>query len=175
MDHQHCEEILLNDARLTPEQERDLQIHLRSCPECASLVYGNLALRAAPVIAPARGFTLRFQARLAAERSAQRKRSLAGLFLLALAGMGLLGWFLRPALSYLSMPPERLFTLWLNLAVYLALMVRTASTLSITLLRVASSFMPVYALVLSLALLAGLASLLYVSIHRIGEYSKSAA
>ena len=83
MDHRPYEDWLLEDERLTPEQDRDLRIHLRNCPECSALARANMALRSAPVTAPAEGFALRFQVRLAAERKVQRRRSLIGLFLMA--------------------------------------------------------------------------------------------
>jgi hypothetical protein len=40
MDHRPYEDWLLDDERLTPEQDRDLRIHLRNCPECAALARG---------------------------------------------------------------------------------------------------------------------------------------
>lgn len=175
MAHQHYEQWLLNDERLNPEQERDLRIHLRSCPDCAALARANLALRAAPVVAPPQGFALRFQERLAAQRKVQRRRSIIGIFLLTLAGMGALVFILRPFLPYLMLEPEQLFALWVSNLVYIAMVMRTVSAVGITLLNIAGSFVPDYAWVVALGLMFGLSFLLKKSTGRVGQFAKSAA
>jgi len=175
MAHQHYEQWLLDDERLTPEQERDLRIHLRSCPDCAVLARANLALRAAPVVAPPRGFALRFQERLAAQRASQRRRSVIGIFLLALAGMGALVVVLLPFLPYLALGPEQLFTLWVSNLVYIAIVVRTVSAVGLTLLNVAGAFIPDYAWIVALALFFGLSFGLKASARRVAQFAKSAA
>jgi len=103
MVHQPYEAWLLDDDPLTSEQERDLRVHLRNCPHCAALARANLTLRAAAVVAPPGGFVLRFQERLAAQRQAQRRRSMIGVFLLILIGMGSVGADFAP-LAALSCP-----------------------------------------------------------------------
>lgn len=175
MDHRHYELWLLNDERLTPEQERELRNHQRSCPECATLARANLALRSAPVAAPTEGFTLRFQTRLAAQRKIQRRRSMIGTFLLALTGLGALTWFALPYLTYAALPPEQIFAVWVSNLVYIALVMRTVSVLGMSLLNVAASFIPTYAWVVALALFASLGFLLNVSVRRVGQYVRSAA
>lgn len=175
MVHQHYEQWLLNDERLTPEQERDLRVHLRNCPNCAALARANLALRAAPVVAPPHGFTLRFQERLAAQRELQRKRSLAGIFLLGLAGMIALGLVLLPFLPYLTLGPEQLFTLWVSNLVYIAIMIRMVSAIGLTLLNVTGAFIPDYSWILALALFFVLSFGLKASARRVGQFAKSAA
>jgi hypothetical protein len=175
MDHRPYEDWLLEDERLTPDQDRDLRIHLRNCPECAALARANMALRSAPVTAPAEGFALRFQTRLAAERKVQRRRSLIGLFLLAVVGIGGLTWLLIPYLPYLTLSPAQMASLWLSNLVYLALTVRVVGVLGITLLNVMASYVPVYAWALSLALLGGTGFLWTFSVRRVGKYSQSAA
>jgi hypothetical protein len=175
MDHRPYEDWLLNDERLTPEQDRDLRIHLRSCPECAALTRGNLALRSAPVTAPAEGFALRFQVRLAAERKVQRRRSLIGLFLMGVVGVGGLVWLLSPYLPYLMLPPTQLASLWISNLVYLALTARALGVLGNTLLNVLASFVPTYVWALSLALLGGTGFLWTFSVRRVVKYSQSAA
>lgn len=175
MDHRQYENWLLNDERLTPEQERDLRIHLRGCASCAMLSRSNLALRAAPVAAPTEGFALRFQSRLAAERKVQRQRTIIGLFLLTLTGAGLLFWVLSPYIPYLSLAPSQLFTLWLSNMIYIALTVRTVGILGTTLLNVVESIVPAYVWVISLALFGGFGFLLNVSFRRVGKFVSSAA
>jgi len=172
MDHRHYELWLLNDERLTPEQERDLRNHQRSCPTCAALARANLALRSAPVAAPTQGFALRFQTRLAAQRKVQRQRSLIGIFLLALAGVAVLTWLVLPYLSYAALPPEQIFALWVSNVVYIALVVRTVGVLGVSLINVAASFVPAYAWMLALGLFVALGFVLNVSARRVGQYMK---
>ena len=175
MDHRPYEDWLLDDERLTPEQDRDLRIHLRSCPECAALSRANMALRSAPATAPAEGFALRFQVRLAAERKIQRRRSLIGLFLMVVVGVGGLFWLLSPYLPYLALPPTQLASLWISNLVYLALTARVLGVLGNTLLNVLASFVPTYVWALSMALLGGTGFLWTFSFRRVGKYSQSAA
>jgi hypothetical protein len=175
MDHRPYEDWLLDDERLTPEQDRDLRIHLRSCPECAALSRANMALRSAPVTSPAEGFALRFQVRLAAERKIQKRRSLIGLFLMVVVGIGGLFWLLFPYLPYLTLPPTQIASLWISNLVYLALTVRVLGVLGNTLLNVLASFVPTYVWALSVALLGGTGFLWTFSIRRVGKYSQSAA
>lgn len=174
MVHQHYEQWLLNDERLTPEQERDLRVHLRNCPDCAALARANLALRAAPVIAPSQGFALRFQERLAAQREVQRKRSVVGILLLGLAGIGMLVLVLHPFLPYLRLGPEQLFTLWVSNLVYLAIVMRTVSAIGLTLLNVFGAFIPEYAWIAALALFFALSAGLKTSAGRVSRTAKSA-
>jgi len=175
MDHRPYEDWLLNDERLTPDEDRDLRVHLRNCPECAALARGNLALRSAPVTAPAAGFTLRFQARLVAQRKVERRRSLLGLSLLGLVGMSGLLWLLFPYLPYLRLPPGQLASLWISNLVYLALTVRALGLLGTTLLNVLAALVPPYAWALSVLLLGGTGFLWTISIRRVGKFLQSAA
>lgn len=175
MDHRPFEEWLLNDVRLTQVQTLELREHLRSCPQCTALARGNFALRSAPVVAPADGFALRFQARLEAQRKAQRQQSLIGLVLLAFVGTGGLLWLLSPYLPYLALPPAELASLWISNLVYLALTARALSALGSTTLNVLGSLVPTYVWVLSMALLGGMAFLWIVSFRRIRKIVQSAA
>ncbi len=175
MVHQHYEQWLLNDEQLTPEQERDLRVHLRNCPDCAALARANLALRAAPVVAPPHGFALRFQQRLAAQSEIERRHSVMGFFLLGLSGMGVLALVLLPFLPYLALGPEQLFTLWVSNLVYIAIVMRTVSAVGLTLLNVAGAFIPEYAWIAALALFFGLSFGLKASAGRVGRLAKSTA
>jgi len=175
MVHQPYEEWLLNDERLTPEQTRDMRVHLRNCPECAALERGNLILRSTPVTAPAAGFPLRFQSRLAAQRKAQWRRSLIGFSLLAGVGMSALLWVLLPYMPYLRLPPGQLASLWISNLVYLALTVRALGALGTTLLNVMGSLVPPYVWAIAMLLLGGTGFLWMFSFQRIGKFLKSAA
>ena len=83
---------LLSGEPLSPEQNTILQEHLRYCPECSQLqaAWGEaqLQLSSAGQVAPAPGFTRRFQQRLALQRVKRQRRSSWMLFLGA-AGMAL--------------------------------------------------------------------------------------
>lgn len=174
MDHRPFEEWLLNDNHLTPEQTRDLRGHVRNCPSCAALARANLSLRAAPVTVPATGFTLRFQARLVAQRKVERRRSMVGLFLLAVIGMGVIGLVALPYLSYLRLEPWQVLLAWVNELIYIAFTLRTISIVGNTVFNVVASLIPPYAWVLSAALLAVVGALWNVSFRRVGKYARSA-
>ncbi len=78
--HQLFKEYLLSEESLTPEQEGLLQAHVRECAECrqqeASWANVRRLFEDAPALAPAAGFTGRWQERAAAQRQkAQRQRS----------------------------------------------------------------------------------------------------
>lgn len=175
MVHQPYETWLLDDERLTPEQERELQTHLRICPKCAALARSNLALRAAPVISPPQGFTLRFQQRLAAQRQAEAKRARSGIALLAISGAGMLLLVLRPFLPYLALGPEQLFAAWVSNLLYAAFVFRTLSAVGMTLLSVADAFLPDYAAIGALALFVLFSAGLKVSIRKVGQLVRSPA
>lgn len=175
MDHRPYEDWLLNDERLNPEEDRDLRVHLRNCPECAALARANLTLRSAPVTNPAAGFTQRFQSRLAEQRKIQWRRSLIGLSLLAIVGTISLFWIFLPYLPYLRLPPGQLASMWISNLVYLALTARALGALGITLLNVLASLVPPYAWALSMLLLGGMGFLWTVSFRRVGKFLQSAA
>jgi len=175
MDHRPYKDWLLNDERITPDQDRDLRVHLRNCPECAALARANLALRSAPVTAPAPGFALRFQTRLQAERKVQRRRSLLGFSVLAVVGISGVFWLLFPFLPYLSLPPTQLASLWLNNLIYIALTARALGALGNTLLNVLASLVPPYVWVLSMLLLGGTGFLWTISIRRVSKFLQSVA
>ena len=111
--HLPFEDWLFSDEPLDPEQSRTLQAHLQDCLSCREkdLAWHEVEtrLKAAPVLSPAPGFTLRWQARLAAERLRKERRQTLYILLFSLGGAGLLlfilGWLTLPALR----SPEPLF------------------------------------------------------------------
>ncbi|HSR46490.1 MAG TPA: hypothetical protein VLL77_00760 [Anaerolineales bacterium] len=85
MNHKPYDAWLLSSERLDPQQEQDLASHLRDCPECRGLS-GSLRevesiFQAAPMAAPAPGFSARWSA-LRTQEDLRRKRA-AGWRLLA--------------------------------------------------------------------------------------------
>ena len=155
MDHRPYENWLLDDERLTAEQERDLRAHLRNCPECAGLSRANMALRAAPMSVPPAGFVSRLQVRLAAQRRAQRVRNIFGLTLILVIGVSVLLLSVPPYLVYLSSSPGQLAAAWITNLVYVGLTLQNASQNGDTLLNVIASFVPSSVWALSFVLVGG--------------------
>jgi len=164
MNHQPFEEWLLLDKNLTPAETRELDLHLRTCAHCTALSATGLALRSAPVVAPAAGFTLRFQQRLAAQKIAERRRKLWGLIVLLVSGAGLIGWLTAPYLfAFLNAPVQ-----WVRAAIGYFLFVVTSlqalTEVMAVLLRMMTDFIPPYIWMVLLSALAGLGLLWTVSI-----------
>lgn len=127
MDHQPFEDWLLNDDRLTAGEEWELNLHLRGCPQCASLARANRVLRAAPMSTPPVGFALRFQEKLAAERAAQRIRNVAGLALILAVGLGMILLLVPAYMTEISSSPTQLAVTWSTRLVYIGLALRSMS------------------------------------------------
>ena len=174
MDHQPYEKWLLDDERLTPEQNRDLRLHLKSCIACSALAFANLELRSAGVVAPQAGFGLRFQARLVSLQRVQSRRAWIGMFLLAFLGLTGFLWLFSPYLFFLGLPPTRLAGWWISNLVYLALAVHTLGALVNTLSGVLSALVPAYVWPLALALTCGMVFLWTVSVKKVGKSMQSA-
>ena len=166
MDHQPYENWLLDDERLTAEQERDLRAHLRNCPDCAALSRANLALRAAPMSVPPLGFVPRLQVRLAAQRKAQRWRNIFGLTLILVIGISVLLFAVPPYLVYLSSSPAQLAATWITNLVYFGLTLQDVSQNSGTFLSAIAPFVPVYVWGLLIALVGGIGLLIVLSSRR---------
>jgi predicted anti-sigma-YlaC factor YlaD len=80
------------DGRLVQAEIEQVEEHVAACPDCRTaldaLRHVDRLLSAAPPVLPAPGFTLRFQARLAARH--RRRRTWAGILTLGLATLGIL-------------------------------------------------------------------------------------
>jgi anti-sigma factor RsiW len=174
MDHRPYENWLLDDERLTAEQERNLRAHLRNCPECASLDRANMALRAAPVSVPAAGFAARFEARLAAERKVQRRRNIFGWTLLLLIGMGVLLVLVAPYSAYFSSPVQ-FATILASSLINFGLTLRAASLIGNTLFDVFASFIPPSVWAFSFTLFGGVGFLWVFSFRKFGRIPQTAS
>lgn len=173
MEHRPYEDWLLDDERLTPEQQRDLRRHTITCSKCAALASANLSLRTAPLSAPAKGFALRFQVRLEAERKIQRKRAVIGLVLLTLVGMGVILWLITPLLPYLSLSPTQLFFTWVSALVYISTTFQALNTLGNVFSRVVFEFVPLPAWGLIFLLASGLGALWMGSLRKTSNKKKA--
>jgi hypothetical protein len=88
MNHQPYEDLLLDDAPLTPGEKEMLSQHLAVCPQCARLEQSLRALdhefKVAPAVSPAVGFTSRWQASLPARRK-KHEREQTRIILISMA------------------------------------------------------------------------------------------
>jgi len=170
MNHRPFEDWLLDDQPLDPTQKRELDSHLRECNVCSAIAESNLALRSARVIAPAPGFTARFQERLVLARRAQRRRTLLGTLLFSLGGLTLLALLAGPTLvSLIGSPAEYLSTMVRALLFIYTTTLAVAEAGSV-ILHVLPDFIPPYMWLVLLSALSGLGLLGSVSIWRLTRH-----
>jgi hypothetical protein len=166
MNHLPFEEWLLNDKNLTPAETRELDLHLRTCTHCTALSATGLALRSAPVVAPAAGFTLRFQQRLAAQKIAERRRKLWGMIVLVIGGAGLLGWVVAPYLLAFANAPVEWATVAIGYFLFVVTSLQALTEVMAVLLRMAPDFISPYVWMVLASAMAGLGLLWTISIWR---------
>lgn len=101
MSHQPFETLIYQDVPRTTQQEAELQLHLKDCPQCSrnekAWMDVRCQLAAAPMARPTPGFTKRWEAKFAVERARQQERQIwltiliiVGSLLLILALIGLI-------------------------------------------------------------------------------------
>jgi hypothetical protein len=167
MNHRPFEDWLLDDQPLNPTQKRELNAHLRACKVCSAIAESNLALRSARLVAPAPGFSARWQERLVLARRAQRRRTLLGTLFFSLGGLLLVAILAGPILvSLIGSPAE-----WISAMVHAILFVYT-TILAVTqagsvLFRVLPGFVPPFAWLVLFSTLSGFGLLWSVSIWRL--------
>jgi len=170
MNHRPFEDWLLDDQPLDPTQKRELDAHLRACNVCSAIAESNLALRSARVVAPAPGFTARFQERLVLARRAQRRRTLLGTLFFSLGGLTLLALLVGPTLvSLIGSPAEYLSTMVRALLFIYTTALAVAEAGSV-ILHVVPDFVPPYMWLVLLSTLSGLGLLGSVSIWRLTRH-----
>lgn len=95
MSHQPYENWILDQGTLTTEERRALQTHLATCTQCQRLEHGwqsvHQELRTHSFVAPAAGFTRRWQSGLAERRAREQRKQAWRIF----------GWMLAAALFIL--------------------------------------------------------------------------
>ena len=160
MNHRPFDDWLLADQPLTPQQKRDLQVHLQNCPQCAALAEVNLALTSARMVPPQAGFADRIQLRLAAQKRALRVRNLWGFLILILSVVSILAWLAWPLVKVVLRSPVDVLVSWLSNLVSLWASLQALSHVSAVLLRVVPGFIPASAWAI-LLLAAGGCSLLW--------------
>lgn len=170
MNHQPFESWLLDDQLLPPEQKRELDSHLRTCPHCTALAETGLALHNTRMVSPAPGFTSRFQARLAARRIVERRSRLWGTIVFTLAGLGLLTWMSAPLTDRLAASPTEWLTLILSYAFFFITSLQAVTEVGFVLMRVVPGFVPPLLWMVMASALAGISLLWIVSIWRVTRF-----
>ncbi|OGO75785.1 MAG: hypothetical protein A3K45_08760 [Chloroflexi bacterium RIFOXYC12_FULL_59_14] len=172
MNHRPFEDWLLDEQPLTPEQTRELQIHLQDCAHCAALDEVNLELRSVKMAAPAAGFAARFQKRLAGQRLHERRNRLVGVLILAAGGAGLLGWSAAPYVIQFLASPAVWIAAAVNFLLTLLSMARAIGELGSILARVLPGFIPPFGWLVLASALSGAVLLWVVSIWRFTRFSR---
>ena len=166
MNHQPFEEWLLNNVTISNEQKRELEAHARTCAYCAALMKTEKVLRDARMVSPASGFVSRFEARLAAQKAADRKRRLIGLILFGVVGSVLLLWLASPYLSeFVSSPAGWVISL-VEWGVFLITTLVASLQAGSVILNVLSGFLSPFAWMVMLSGAAGISLLWSISIWR---------
>ena len=156
MNHRPFEDWLLEDQRLTSDEERELQAHLRVCTSCAAIAESNLALHSTRMISPAEGFTSRFEVRLVEHRKATRIRQIIGTLIFVLAGLALLYWFASPFIQDVMRSPADWITNVVGYFLFIVTSVQALSEVSHVFTHLLSDFVSPAEWLIILCLVSGL-------------------
>lgn len=166
MNHRPFEDWLLNDMPITPEQKRELDVHVRTCAYCSALVETGMALRTVKKASPQPGFAARFEARLAARKAAERRRRYIGSILFTAGGFALLMWIASPYLWTFFSAPATWISLVVNWLVFLFTTILALGQAGSVLLEVVPEFLSPFAWMILFSALAGISLLWTISIWR---------
>ena len=166
MNHRPFEDWLLDDIPVTPEQKRDLDAHLRTCTHCAALAKTGAVLKSARKASPPTGFTMRFQARLAAQKLAERRRKFWGAIVFTLGGLALLVWLTFPYLATFFSSPAAWISALVEWVLFLVTTLQAMAQAGSVLLNVIPGFLPPFAWMVVISTFAGISLLWSVSIWR---------
>jgi hypothetical protein len=166
MNHQPFEEWLLNEKLIDPKQKLELDAHMRTCSYCSALAETGKALRMVKKVSPAAGFSTRFQARLAMQKAAERRRRLWGSVLFTLGGVAILLWIAAPYLASFFASPAAWITSLIEWGVFLVTTLWAMVQAGSVLLDVIPGFIPAFVWMVLLSALAGIGLLWSVSIWR---------
>ncbi len=169
MNHRPFEDWLLDDQPLSPQQQRDLQAHVRSCPACAAIAESNLALHSTRLVSPAAGFAERFQVRLAKRRREQRWRQVIGTVVLVLGGLGLVYWLAGPFILAAIASPASFITASIGYFLFILTSIQVFGEAGSIVLSVLPKFISPGGWVVLTAGAAGLGALWTISIRRVAR------
>lgn len=172
MNHRPFEDWLLEDQFLTPEQKRELDAHLRTCKSCTALAESNLALRSARVVAPAPGFSARWQQRLVLARQAERRRTLIGTLFFSIGGLLLLALLAGPTLASVIGSPAEWISVILRGGLFAYTLLMASLQAGSVLFHVLPGFVPPFAWLVIFSALGGFGLLWSVSIWRLTRVSQ---
>jgi hypothetical protein len=166
MNHQPFEDWLLSETLIDPRQKLELDAHLRICPDCSALAETGKALRTVKKVSPAPGFSARFQARLAVQKAAERRRRAWGAVLFTLGGLVMLMWITVPYLGSFLASPAAWITTLIEWGVFLITTLQAMAQAGSVLLDVIPGFIPAFMWMVFISALAGIGLLWSVSIWR---------
>lgn len=166
MNHRPFEDWLLDDQPLTPEQNRDLQTHLRTCTTCAAIAESNLALHSARKVTPAAGFIDRFQLRLAEQRKAARVRQTIGTLIFVIGGLGLLVWLAGPIVQEALRSPAEWITTAVSYFLFVLTSIQALNEVTLVLLHIIPDLVSPLGWLMVISVLGGLGLMWIVSIAR---------
>ena len=169
MNHSPFENWLLNDMSVTSEQQRELELHLRNCSYCSALAETGKMLKTTKMVGPTSGFTVRFQARLLERKIADRRRRAWGLVLFTLGGLTFLTWILSPFVVSFFASPATWISAVVGWLVFLGTTLFALVDAGGVILSVIPSFVPPFAWMVLLSMIAGLSLLWSVSIWRFAQ------
>ena len=166
MNHQPFEEWLLNEKLISPKERLDLDAHLRICSYCSALAETGKALRTVKRVAPAAGFSTRFQARLAMQKAADRRRKRWGTILFTFGGLVMLMWLVGPYLASFFAAPATWIAALVEWAVFLFTTLQAVTQVGSVLLRMLPGFVSPFGFMVLVSAFAGIGLLWSVSIWR---------
>jgi hypothetical protein len=166
MKHQPFEGWLLNDIPLTAEQKRELDLHVRSCAYCSALMETGVILHSAKMVAPAEGFTARFQARLVEHRLADRRRRVWGAILFLVGGVSVLAWLAGPSVLRFLSSPEVWIASLVEWGIFLITTFQAMSQAGEVFLNMLPGFVPPFAWMIIASAFAGISLIWSISIWR---------
>jgi hypothetical protein len=166
MNHQPFEEWLLNEMPVTPDQKRELDLHVRSCSYCAALVETGIALHSTKMASPANGFTARFQARLIERKLADRRRKFWGALVFLLGGLSFLAWILAPSVNSFLASPAAWITALVEWGVFIITTLNAMFQAGSVVLKIAPGFLSPFMWMILVSAFAGISLLWSVSIWR---------
>ena len=166
MNHRPFEDWLLNDTPITPEQKRELDLHVRTCAYCGALVETGIALKTVKKASPQAGFTARFQARLEARKAAEQRRRTLGAILFTAGGLALLMWLASPYLATFFSAPATWISVVVDWGVFIFTTIQALGQAGSVLVQVVPDFLSPFAWMILISAVAGISLLWTISIWR---------
>jgi hypothetical protein len=166
VNHLPFEDWLLNETPVTPEQQRDLDLHLHNCAYCSALAETGRMLSTSKMAVPVPGFTARFQTRLAERKLADRRRRLWGAILFTLGGLVLLMWAVLPYLASFIASPATWISVVVGWFVFVGTTLLALLDAGAVILSIVPKFLSPFAWLVLFSTFAGVGLLWSVSIWR---------